>query len=411
MSFAMPANKRIDITSARFKANPFPFYEVLRNDRPVCSIQLPNGTPAWLISRYDDVVAALKDPRLVKNRRNVPGSRKPGITWVPKMFEPLTRNMLDSDPPDHTRLRTLVHKAFTPRVVERMHERIAGVAMSLLDQMKPGETVDLIERYALPIPTTIIAEILGVPARDRGRFHRWSSAIVSINMSAWSILRAIPPLRSFLRFIRAQIEERRRDPQDDLLSELIASEESGDRLNADELAAMVFLLLIAGHETTVNLIGNGVLTLLEHPAEMAQLRVASAGIETAVEELLRFAGPLDMATERFAREDLVIGATTIPRDALVYAVLASANRDERQFNQPKMLDLNRQLNRHVAFGQGIHFCLGAPLARLEGQIAIQTLLERTHGLRLTVSPETLRWRSGLVLRGVVNLPVMFTRMN
>ena len=409
--FFMLADKNIDITSARFKADPFPFYEWLRNERPVCSIQLANRTPAWLISRYDDVVAALKDARLVKNRRNVPGSRKPGITWVPKTFEPLTRNMLDSDPPDHTRLRSLVHKAFTPRVVERMHARIASVATSLLDQMRPGETVDLIGRYALPIPTTIIAEILGVPARDRDRFHRWSSAIVSINMSSWSMLRAIPPLYSFLRFIRALIEERRRDPHDDLLSALVASEESGDRLNADELAAMVFLLLIAGHETAVNLVGNGVLTLLEHPAEMAQLRGALAGIETAVEELLRFAGPLDMATERFAREDLVIGGTTIPRDALVYAVLASANRDERQFQQPKILDLNRQLNRHVAFGQGIHFCLGAPLARLEGQIAIQTLLERTHDLRLIVPPDRLRWRSGLVLRGVVNLPVTFTRMN
>jgi cytochrome P450 len=411
MSSAMLSDKNIDITSARFKANPFPFYEWLRNERPVCSIQLPNGTPAWLISRYDDVVAALKDPRLVKNRRNVPGSRKRGITWVPKTFEPLTRNMLDSDPPDHTRLRSLVHQAFTPRVVELMHARIASVATSLLDQMKSGETVDLIKRYALPIPTTIIAEILGVPARDRGRFHRWSSAIVSINMSAWSMLRAIPPLRSFLRFIRALIDERRRDPQDDLLSALVASEEAGDRLNTDELAAMVFLLLIAGHETTVNLIGNGVLTLLEHPAQMAQLCGALGGIETAVEELLRFAGPLDTATERFAREDWVIGGTTIPRDALVYAVLASANRDERQFQQPKMLDLNRQLNRHVAFGQGIHFCLGAPLARLEGQIAIQTLLERTHDLRLIVSPEKLRWRSGLVLRGVVTLPVMFTRVS
>jgi len=295
-------------------------------------------------------------------------------------------------------------------VVERMHERIATVAAALLDQMHPGETVDLIERFALPIPTTIIAEILGVPEGDRHHFHRWSSVIVSITTSPWSTLRAIPSLRAFLRYIRAQVEARRRDPHDDLLSALVTAEESGDRLTDDELVAMVFLLLIAGHETTVNLIGNGVLTLLEHPQQLEQLREALPNIELAVEELLRFSGPLDMASERFAREDVTLYDTTIPRDALVYVVLASANRDERQFKEPKRLDLNRQPNRHVAFGQGIHFCLGAPLARLEGQIAIRRLLERIGDLRLGVPPETLRWRKGLVLRGVTKLPVTIRRM-
>jgi cytochrome P450 len=396
---------RVDITSARFKAEPFSFYEWLRREHPVCSVSLPNGTTAWLISRYDDVVTALKDPRLVKNRRSVPGSKKAGIAWTPKMFEPLTRNMLDSDPPDHTRLRTLVHKAFTPRVVERMHERIDTVANELLDEMTSHQRVDLIEGYALPIPTTIIAELIGVPARDRQRFHRWSSAIVSITLSAWSTVRAIPALHAFLRYIRSQVEARRSKSQDDFLSALVAVEEAGERLSTDELVAMVFLLLIAGHETTVNLIGNGILTLLQHPNQMAQLREAPAGVETAIEELLRYAGPLDMATERFAREDIALGDITIPRDAVVYAVLASANRDERQFKEPDALDLTRQPNRHVAFGHGIHFCLGAPLARLEGQIAIRTLLRRTDGLRLAVPQDAIRWQKGLVLRGLTALPV------
>lgn len=403
----MHAHERVDITSARFKADPFSFYERLRRDHPVCPVALPNGKPAWLISRYDDVVAALKDPRLVKNRRNVPGSKKAGLAWTPKMFEPLTRNMLDSDPPDHTRLRALVHKAFTPRVVERMHERIDAVANALLDDLTARQNVDLIEGYALPIPTTIIAELIGVPTSDRHRFHRWSSAIVSITLSAWSTVRAIPPLRAFLRYIRSQVEARRSTPQEDFLSALVAVEESGERLSTDELVAMVFLLLIAGHETTVNLIGNGMLTLLQHPEQMARLRETPAGIDTAVEELLRYAGPLDMATERFAREDITLADVTIPRDAVVYAVLASANRDERQFSEPNTLDLSRQPNRHVAFGQGIHFCLGAPLARLEGQIAIRTLLQRTDGLRLTVAHDAIRWRKGLVLRGVAALPVTF----
>jgi cytochrome P450 len=398
-------DRRVDITSAGFKANPFPFYESLRRDHPVYSVSLPNRTSAWLISRYDDVVAALKDPRLVKNRRSVPGSKKTGLAWTPRMFEPLTRNMLDSDPPDHTRLRMLVHKAFTPRVVENMHERIAAVANALLNDMTSDQHVNLIERYALPIPTTIIAELIGVPAHDRHQFHRWSSTIVSITLSAWSTLRAIPALRAFLQYIRSQVEARRRRSQDDFLSALVAVEESGERLSTDELVAMVFLLLIAGHETTVNLIGNGILTLLQHPDQMARLRETPTGIETAVEELLRYAGPLDTATERFAREDISFGDITIPRDAVVYAVLASANRDERQFNEPNTLDLARQPNRHVAFGHGIHFCLGAPLARLEGQLAIRTLLQRTDALRLAIPQDAIRWRQGLVLRGVKTLPV------
>jgi cytochrome P450 len=401
----MLAQQRVDITSARFKADPFSFYESLRRDQPVCCVSLPNGTTAWLISRYDDVVAALKDPRLIKNRRSVPGSKGAGIAWTPKMFEPLTRNMLDSDPPDHTRLRALVQKAFTPRVVERMHERIEAVSNQLLDDTAPNQSVDLIERYALPIPTTIIAELIGVPPSDRHRFHRWSNTIVSITLSTWSTVRAIPALRSFLRYIRSQVEARRSTPQGDFLSALVAVEESGERLSTDELVAMVFLLLIAGHETTVNLIGNGILTLLQHPDQMARLREAPTGIETAVEELLRYAGPLDTATERFAREDISFGDITIPRDAVVYPVLASANRDERQFNAPNTLDLARHPNRHVAFGHGIHFCLGAPLARLEAQLAIRTLLQRTDALRLAIPQDAIRWRQGLVLRGVKTLPV------
>jgi cytochrome P450 len=205
------------------------------------------------------------------------------------------------------------------------------------------------------------------------------------------------------------VDARRSKPQDDFLSALVAVEESGERFSTDELVAMVFLLLIAGHETTVNLIGNGMLTLLRHPHLMAQLRDAPSGVESAVEELLRYAGPLDMATERFAREDITLGDVTIPRDAVVYAVVASANRDECQFIEPNTLNLGRQPNRHLAFGHGIHFCLGAPLARLEGQIAIRTLLRRAEGLRLAVPADAIRWRKGLVLRGVTGLPVTFER--
>ena len=268
--------------------------------------------------------------------------------------------------------------------------------------------MDLIRDYALPLPTTIIAEMLGVPDRERHKFHRWSNTIVSIVPSKWGLLKAIPSLIAFLRYIRRLVRTRRAAPQDDLVSALVEAHEAGDRLSEDELLAMVSLLLIAGHETTVNLIGNGMLALLEHPQQMDRLRDDPALIKPAVEELLRYDGPLETATERYAREDVTIAGVTIPRGEMVFAVLASANRDERQFDHPDTLDLTREPNRHLAFGQGVHFCLGAPLARLEGQIAINTLLRRIPDLRLAVPPQALRRRPGLVLHGLKSLPVAFS---
>ena len=313
--------------------------------------------------------------------------------------------MLDLDPPDHTRLRALVHKAFTPRLVERMRGRMQVLADALLDEASKRGGTDLIRDFALPIPTTIIAEMLGVPSEDRHRFHRWSSVVVSSDPSGARMLMAVPSVWAFLRYIHRLIRARRAEPRDDLVSALVAAEEAGDRLDEDELAAMIFLLLIAGHETTVNLIGNGSLALMRHPGQMEKLRAEPSGTRTAVEELLRYESPLATATERYAREDVAVAGVTIPRGEMVYAVIASANRDARQFPDPDTLDLAREPNRHLSFGLGIHYCLGAPLARLEGEIAIATLLRRAPGLRLSVAPEALRWRRGLVLRGLEALPV------
>jgi cytochrome P450 len=265
----------------------------------------------------------------------------------------------------------------------------------------------LIRDYALPLPSTIIAEMLGVPAKDRHRFHRWSSAMVSADASKLSLLRAMPGVLAFLRYVRKLINKRRAEPSDDLASALARAEEAGDQLSEDELLAMIVLLLIAGHETTVNLIGNGTLALLAHPEQMQRLRDDPGLIQPAVEEMLRYDGPLAMTTERFALEDVTVAGVTIPRDGLMFAVLASANRDERQFEKPDALDIKRENNKHLAFGLGIHYCLGAPLARLEGQIAINTLLRRTRNLRLAVPREKLRWRRGLVLRSLTALPVKF----
>jgi cytochrome P450 PksS len=265
--------------------------------------------------------------------------------------------------------------------------------------------MELVRQYALPLPTSIIARMLGVPSGDRHHFHRWSNAIVSSQASKWGAIFAIPHAIAFLRYIRKLIRLRRENPQDDLTSALVQAEEAGDKLSENELLAMIFLLLIAGHETTVNLIANGTLALLRNPEQMEKLRNNPSLIESAVEEMLRFNGPLETATERYALEDVTISGSTIPKGALVYVVLASANRDEREFENPDVLDITRQNNRHLAFGQGIHYCVGAPLARLEAQVAISTLLRRAPGLRLDILEERIRWKKGLVLRGLRALPV------
>lgn len=403
-SLANPVN----IASPEFKANPYPFYARLRDESPVCRVILPTGEPAWLITRYADVLMVLKDERFVKDIRNaLTPQQLAGQRWFRKIFVSLRRNMLSLDPPDHTRLRALVQRAFTPPMVEQMRPRIEALTDGLFDAVQSRGRMDLIRDYALPLPTTIIAEMLGVPAKDRHRFHRWSHALMSAASSTWGLVRAIPNALALMRYIRKIIRVRRADPGDDLVSALIQAEEAGDRLSEAELLSMIVLLLVAGHETTVNLIGNGTLALLEHPEQWQKLRDDPALIKPAVEELLRYASPVEMATERYAREDVTVAGVTIPRGEIVLAVIASANRDERQFPHPDSLDITREPNKHLAFGLGTHFCLGAPLARLEGQIAIDTLLRRAPELRLAASPDALRWRRGLLLRGLESLPVAF----
>jgi cytochrome P450 PksS len=395
--------------SREFKADPWPFYARLRAEAPVHRVDLPTRETVWLVSRYDDVVTVLKDPRLIKSRSSaLTPEQEASQVWTRKLFKakclrPLQLSMLHADPPDHTRLRALVSQAFTPRLVEQMRGRVQRLTDELLDAAAGRGRVDLIGDYALPLPTTVIAEMLGVPAADRHRFHRWSQALLV--SSTWGLLKAIPNALALLRYLRKIIRERRAEPRDDLVSALAMAEEAGDSLSEGELVAMVALLLIAGHETTVNLIGNGTLALLEHPDQLDRLRAEPALIKPAVEELLRYGSPVEVATERYAREDVTLAGVTIRRGEMVGAVLASANRDERQFPDPDKLDITREPNRHLAFGLGAHFCLGAALARLEGQVALGTLLRRAPGLRLAVPAAALRWRPGLVLRGLEALPV------
>jgi cytochrome P450 PksS len=399
-----------DYASGTFKAMPHEHWALLRRHAPVHRVRLRNGATAWLITRYEDAVAVLGDARFAKDplrAKSETGSKPP---WLPGPLRALSRNMLDVDEPDHRRLRTLVQKAFTPRVVEELRPRIESIAHELLDaiERRGTGTADLIAEYAAPLPVTVIAELLGVEQSDRRRFHRWSSDVVAADTSAWHKLRAIPSGIAFILFLRKLIRTRRAALGEDLLSRLIEAQDAGDRLSADELLAMCFLLLVAGHETTVNLIGNGVLALAEHPAQMARLREQPELIATAVEEMLRYGSPLQFATERYATADVEIAGLRMPRGSLVYVVLASANRDEATFRDAMQFDVAREPNRHLAFGHGIHYCLGAPLARLEGQIAIRMLLERFGSIEL--QPGTpLQWRRGLVLTGVESLPLRLAR--
>jgi cytochrome P450 PksS len=399
----------IDLTSAEFNADPYPLFARWRAEKAVHRVALPGKQVAWLVTRYEDALATLKSKQFAKDRPNVSADgQRVKQPWVPRVVRPLTRNMLDLDVPDHTRLRTLVQKAFTPRTIERMRERIQSLTDELLDAIEGRGSMDVIRDYALPLPTTIIAEMLGVPPGERHKFHRWSSAIVASNPTRWGMVKAIPYVISFVRYIRRLVELRRRDPRDDLVSALIEAEEAGDQLSGDELVAMIFLLLVAGHETTVHLIGNGTLALLQHPDQLERLRSEPELIAPGVEEILRYCGPLKVATERYALDGATVAGVDIPRGELVYVALASANRDEEQFADAERLDVARTPNRHLAFGQGIHFCLGAPLARLEARIAFATLLRRTRMLRLAVEAEKLRWQRGLVLRGMKALPVRFS---
>ncbi|MDQ5827703.1 MAG: cytochrome P450 [Chloroflexota bacterium] len=400
-----------DLASPQFKADPYPFYAHLRAEAPVWRTTLPDRRTAWLVTRYEDVASVLKDDTFAKDKLNaMDPEQRAKMPWVPSFLKPLERNMLDLDDPDHARLRALVSKAFTPRLIERLRGRIEVLCEELLDAMeRKGERrgqIELVADYALPLPATVIAELLGVPAEDHAKFHRWSNRLVSVS-SKRDMLRAMPAALSFVRYLRKLVERRRADPRDDLITALIRAEEAGDKLSKDELLAMAFLLLVAGHETTVNLISSGTLALLEHPEQMKRLRREPPLVKPAVEELLRYTSPVEMATERYAREDVEIEGTTIPRGELVLAVLGSANRDERHFEDPDVLDLARDPNRHLAFGRGgMHHCLGAPLARMEGQIAICAFLRHFPEARLAVAPQSLSWRRGVFLRGLQRLPLV-----
>src|SRR5712691_7937508 len=375
----------------QFREDPYPMYRYLHAAAPV---QWSDVLEAWTLARYTDVVESLTDPRYSADR-------------APEVDEgySIAKSMLVSDPPDHTRLRALVQKAFTPRMVEQLRPRIGSIVRELIDRISTrGGQFDIITDLVYPLPVVVIAELLGVPPEDRETFRDWSAALAaSLDplVSEEAALRAVQARDALHEYLRGIIAERRRAPRSDLISALVAVEEQGEILSEPELVVMCTLLLIAGHETTVNLIGNGMLALIEHPQAYAQLREAPGLIVFAVEELLRFNSPVQL-TARIATMPLEIGGQHIEAGQWVLPLLGAANRDPQVFANPEQLDLTRTPNPHLGFGRGIHFCLGAPLARLEGQVAIAALVQRFRTLELAGSP--LR-RDQITLRGLKSLPV------
>jgi cytochrome P450 len=399
-SVAPPAEQ----LDAGYYQNPYGYFARMREEGPVTQVMLPHGDRVWLVTRYADVRAALTDPRLHKDW----AGKLTSPDWVPdEVTGYLSVHMLNTDPPNHTRLRKLVSKAFTARRVAGLRPRVEAITTSLLDALEARvrageETVDLIEAFAFRLPVTVICELLGVPTQDQAEFRQWSDAIVSAEGEAGSFRAAGTAMYHYFTKL---VAAKRVQPADDMVSALIEAQDSGDSLDERELIAMLFLLLVAGHETTTNLIASGILALLTNPAELDRLRADPSLLPGAVEELLRYVNPLNHATDRFTLEPVEIGGVTIPAREWVLCVTSSANRDPGRFLDADRLDVGRDAGGHLAFGHGIHYCLGAPLARLEGEIAFGALLSRFPDLSLAEDPSSLRWRASSLIHGLETLPV------
>lgn len=407
----MAVELEFDPFAPEIRADPYPLYRRMREQAPV--YWRPDGSP--MFTRYEDCVAILRD----HDRFSNDGSKSKYAEMAVEerenavrgtMFETLNaRPMLFTDPPDHTRLRGLVNKAFTPRRVDQLRPRMQAIVDELLDEVAGAGSMDIIDQIAYPLPVIMIAELLGVPASDRDLLREWSHPLSRTidpmdNIEPDFVNEIAGAGIAFIAYFAQLINERRRSPSDDLLSDLIAAEESGDKLTQEELIVNLVLLLIAGHETTTNLIGNGMLALLRNPSAAAELRDDPTIIKTAVEELLRYDSPVQLDA-RTALEDVEIGGVLIPKKEQPVLLLAAANRDPAQFPDPDRLDLRRTPNAHIAFSSGIHFCVGASLARAEGQVAIGRMVERMPNMAL--ADDHPPYKDNVTLRGLASLPVSF----
>jgi pimeloyl-[acyl-carrier protein] synthase len=368
--------------------DPYPAYARLRKRMPVWRIPGSQGSGQWIVARYAEVRRVLTDPHYSAQRQRAQGGASLGG---------FSRSMLSSDPPEHTRLRSLVSKAFTPRRIAGLRGRIEQITDELLVPTAGDSQIELMGQLARPLPAIVIGELLGVPSKDRARFRGWAGHLISQHeaRSNAELGPAVSAIGALGGYLSGLISERRREPGDDLISAMLAAREGRDAFGEMELLSMLLLLLISGYESTTNLIGNGVLALLKNPSELERLRADRSLLPTAVNELLRYDAPVQ-ATARVAREDLELAGERIPSGAMVQVLLGSANRDPVRFEDPDRLDVGRTNNEHLAFGWGVHYCLGGPLARLEAEVALAALLDRYPS-----------WRLGQ--RGYERRPIPFVR--
>jgi cytochrome P450 len=401
-----PASDPIPLFSPEMREDPYPLYQRLRSVDPVHWSEKFN---AWIVTGYDEVAAGLNDLRLSSDRsallQQMAGSKE-----LEPFFTFLSQRMIFNDPPKHTRQRGLVSKAFTPHVIEAMRPHIQQLVDGFLDAKRGAGGMDLIRDFAFPLPATVIMEMLGVPPEDRDRLKKWSDDFVIFfsthpaEISLDQYRRALQSMREMVEYFRAALPHIRSAARPGLLYTMELAEEQGDQLSEAELLANANLLLVAGHETTTNLIGNGMLALLRHPDQMKKLKDNPSLLPGAIEEFLRHDGPVQF-TNRLARADVPLGGKVIRRGQFVFLFLAAANRDPAHFPDPDRLDVTRPAHKHLSFGLGHHFCLGAPLARLEAQIAFATILRRLPNVRLTT--DRLTYRDNFNLRGLEALPVIF----
>jgi cytochrome P450 len=398
---------QFDPLSPEFKRNPYPTYATLREEAPIF---FDDNMRFWFVSRHDDVSAILRDRRFGRTIEHIMTREEAGLPPRNPAYASFHKlgahSMFDKEPPDHTRLRSLVHKVFTPRRVELLRGKIEGFSNDLIDKALPNGRMDLLEDFAVPIPVTVIAEMLGIPEADRHHLRPWSNDIVKLyelNHTPEQAQRAIAAAEDFSDYLRNLARQRKREPQDDLITALATVEEAGDVLTEDELISTCVLLLNAGHEATVNVMGNGMLALFQNPDQFAMLRENPALLPTAVEELMRYDSPLQLF-RRWVLEDVTYKGVEFKQGQEIALLFGSANRDPLVFDQPDTLDITRQENPHISFSLGIHYCLGAPLARLELQTSFAALLRRLPNLRLAAEPE---YREGYVIRGLQELIVTF----
>jgi cytochrome P450 len=405
----MATARKYDLYSDRFRAETYATFARMREEDAVfCQVGIDGETMLWFVTRHDDAVAVLldderfvRDPALALTQEELEAFR----SGMPEGMAFVENHMLNKDGEDHRRLRRLVTKAFTPRMVEQLRPRIHEIADELIDAVESRGEMDLVDEFAFPLPITVIAELLGIPVADRDRFRRWTNAMITPALTPEDMAQFGAFVDEFVTYLRELFERRRSTPGDDLISALLQVEEGGDTLSEEELFSMVVLLIIAGHETTVSLIGNAVLALLQHPDQRKALESDPTLMSHAIEELLRYDGAVERTLNRWAATDVELGGESIRRGEGVIVILGSADRDPSRFPDPDALDFEREDVKHLAFGRGSHYCLGAPLARIEAEVALTTLLRRLPGLRLAMDVEELYWRPVPLFRSLASLQV------